>query len=99
MGWRRAASVLLSRVSSSSKSPALIPVANSRIPHLLNSSNSVFRCQCSRLISAVASPISFSGSQFESEFDQSYDFEAEDEDETGKIPIKAYFLCTRFAVE
>lgn len=99
MGWRRAASVLLSRISFASKSPIPIPFANSRPPHFLYSSNHVFRFQCSRPFSPVASTISFTANQFESEFDHSYDFEAEEADEIGKIPIKAYFLCTRFATE
>ncbi|CAK9308583.1 unnamed protein product [Citrullus colocynthis] len=94
MGWRRAASVLLSRISFASKSPIPIPFANSRPPRFLYSSNPVFRFQCLRPFSPVASTISFTANQFESEFDHSYDFEAEEADEIGKIPIKAYFLCT-----
>ncbi|XP_038890045.1 uncharacterized protein LOC120079752 isoform X1 [Benincasa hispida] len=94
MGWRRAASVFLSRISLTSKSPVPIPFANSRPPHFLHFLNPVFRFQCWSPFSAVASPISFTANQFESEFDHSYDFKPEDVDEIGRIPIKAYFLCT-----
>ena len=99
MGWRRAASVFLSCVSIASKPPIKIPSTSSTTPHFLHSSNQVFGFQCSRLFSAVASPFSITGSQFESEFEQSYDFEVEEGDEIGKIPIKAYFLCTRFVIQ
>ncbi|XP_022973280.1 uncharacterized protein LOC111471847 [Cucurbita maxima] len=94
MGWRRAASVFLSCVSLASKPPIKIPSTSSTTLHLLHSSHPVFGFQCSRLFSAVASPFSITGGQFESEFEQSYDFEVEEGDEIGKIPIKAYFLCT-----
>ncbi|TYK14210.1 uncharacterized protein E5676_scaffold5G00350 [Cucumis melo var. makuwa] len=94
MGWRRAASVFLSRISLASKSPIPIPFANSRPSYSFHSPNPVFRFRCLRSFSAVASPISFVANQFESEVDHSYDFEPEDDDEIGKIPIKAYFLCT-----
>ncbi|KAI9168800.1 hypothetical protein LWI28_002119 [Acer negundo] len=55
-------------------------------------------CFGSRPFTAIPSRVSVSCNELDSgsfDFDHIYGLEAKEDEETGKIPVKAYFLCTR----
>lgn len=103
MGRCRPASLLLNRIAAASKS--LTPNASQPLKrlHFSHPSRPTYRSLRLRAFSAVPSRVSV----YTNEFDygdpysgQNYELGVEeDEDEDmGKIPVKAYFLCTRFAI-
>lgn len=101
MGRWRPASLLLHRIAAASKS--LTPNASlpSKRLHLSQPSRPTYRFLSLRAFSAVPSRVSV----YANEFDygdpysgQNYGLGVEEDEDTGKIPVKAYFLCTRFAI-
>ncbi|XP_059655765.1 protein RETARDED ROOT GROWTH, mitochondrial isoform X1 [Cornus florida] len=63
--------------------------------HLLPSSKPRFQFLGSRVFSAIPSPYINYGNEIDSEnYGEDYVSESDEDEDTGKIPIKAFFLCT-----
>lgn len=67
------------------KPPYISPVSIPRF-HFLNF----------RSFSAVPCPSTIYGDEYDNNFDQNYVVDPKDDEESGTIPIRAFFLCTRY---
>lgn len=100
MGRWRAGFLLLNHVATASKS--LTPNLSRPLRPLRPS---IPLCPAIHLLSlrplsAIPSRVSVDFNEFDSgppSFDHRNEFMANEDEETGKIPVKAYFLCTRLA--
>ncbi|KAF3431534.1 hypothetical protein FNV43_RR26265 [Rhamnella rubrinervis] len=97
MGRWRPASLLLHRIAAASKS--LTPNASQppKRLHLSHTSRPPYRFFSLRAFSAVPSRVSVYTNEFDygdPNYGQNYGLGVEEDDDTGKIPVKAYFLCT-----
>lgn len=100
MGRWRAGVLLLNHIATASKyiSPNLSHPLRPLHPSL--PSCPAIHLLSLRPFSAIPSRVSVDFNEFDSgppSFDHSNEFLANEDEETGKIPVKAYFLCTRFA--
>lgn len=101
MGRWRAAYLLLYHLTSASKS--LIPNPPPLTPRPLRlslPSSPITNFLSLKLFSAIPSRVSVDINEFDSgspSFDHNNEFFDKEDEETGKIPVKAYFLSTRFA--
>ncbi|KAM1417543.1 hypothetical protein ACFXTH_021010 [Malus domestica] len=95
--WRAAASLLLSRVAAAGAYKSSVPAKPPFHLHRPSASTSFhFRFLNSRPFSAIPSRVSVEANDYDSEppcYAQSQS-QAKEDEETGKIPVKAYFLCT-----
>lgn len=97
MGRWRAGFLLLNHVASASKYVAPNLSSPHRTLHLLLPSSPTIRLPSLRLFSANPSRVSVDFDEFESgcpRFGHRNDYLPKEYEETGKIPVKAYFLCT-----
>ncbi|KAB1208065.1 Sporulation protein RMD1 [Morella rubra] len=104
MGGRwRAASLLLGRVATASKSLTPNPSCPLRPLHFSLPSGPATHILSLRSFSAFPSRVSVDINEFDfvspSVDQNNYEFSAMEDEETGKILVKAYFLCTRFATQ
>jgi hypothetical protein len=100
MGRWRAGSLLLNHVATASKS--LNPNFSRPLRPLHTSLPScpTIHLLSLRPFSAIPSRVSVDFNELDSgplSFDNRNEFLAKEDEETGKIPVKAYFLCTRLA--
>ncbi|CAN6549222.1 unnamed protein product [Malus baccata var. baccata] len=95
--WRAAASLLLSRVAAAGAYKSSVPAKPPFHLHRPSASTSFhFRFLNSRPFSAIPSRVSVEANDYDSEppFYAQSQSQAKEDEETGKIPVKAYFLCT-----
>ncbi|XP_048334124.1 protein RETARDED ROOT GROWTH, mitochondrial-like [Ziziphus jujuba] len=96
--WRRA-SFLLHHITAAAKSLALNPSFSSKPVHLSNRSRPTYHFLSLRRFSALPSRVLVDTDEFDSEDPhscQNYGFGVQEDEDTGKIPVKAYFLCTSY---
>ncbi|KAH7516023.1 hypothetical protein FEM48_Zijuj10G0090600 [Ziziphus jujuba var. spinosa] len=101
MGRWRPASFLLHHITTAAKSLALNPSFSSKPLHLSNRSRPTYHFLSLRRFSALPSRVPVDTDEFDSEDPhscQNYGFGVQEDEDTGKIPVKAYFLCTRFVI-
>ncbi|XP_060669348.1 protein RETARDED ROOT GROWTH, mitochondrial isoform X2 [Ziziphus jujuba] len=97
MGRWRPASFLLHHITTAAKSLALNPSFSSKPLHLSNRSRPTYHFLSLRRFSALPSRVPVDTDEFDSEDPhscQNYGFGVQEDEDTGKIPVKAYFLCT-----
>lgn len=101
MGKWRSASFLLHHIAAASKSLAQNPSFSSKPLHLSNRLRPTYRFLSLRGFSALPSRVPVDTNEFDSGdpyYGQNYGFGVQEDEDTGKIPVKAYFLSTRFAI-
>ncbi len=102
MGRWRALSLLLNQIATAStKSLSRNPSLPLRLTplHLSLPSTPNLRVflTSTRSFSAIPSRVLVDTNEYDSGYSYNNEFMAKEDEEIGKIPIKAYFLCTRFA--
>lgn len=98
-GWRAGAALIFNHIARTSK-PVLTLYPSLKLLNLYPPSTPSLRLFTLRSFSAIASQLSVYSNESDSgsrDLCHNYGFGAQEDEEMGKIPVKAYFLCTRFA--
>lgn len=95
-GWRAGAALIFNHIARTSK-PVLTLYPSLKLLNLYPPSTPSLRLFTLRSFSAIASQLSVYSNESDSgsrDLCHNYGFGAQEDEEMGKIPVKAYFLCT-----